>query len=109
MSKNVESISSPVTYKYQHPFFPESRNWLKPAKHGPRSRPYRHSVSGQKWVTEENGWMSRPEIINKYITLVMDINLDNLDSKLSANLQIVFKWFKSNLLSINFLKTLHAI
>jgi sarcosine oxidase/L-pipecolate oxidase len=37
--------------------------------------------------------------------LVMDINLNILNTKLSANVQIVYYWFKSNLLSINFLKT----
>jgi hypothetical protein len=37
--------------------------------------------------------------------LVTDKNLEILNTKLSANLQIVYNWFKSNLLSINFLKT----
>jgi hypothetical protein len=37
--------------------------------------------------------------------LVTDKNPDILNTKLSANLQIVYNWFKSNLLSINFLKT----
>jgi hypothetical protein len=37
--------------------------------------------------------------------LVTDKNLSILITKLSANLQIVYNWFKSNLLSINFLKT----
>jgi hypothetical protein len=35
--------------------------------------------------------------------LVTDKNLDILNTKLNANLQIVYNWFKSNLLSINFL------
>jgi hypothetical protein len=37
--------------------------------------------------------------------IVTDKKLDILDTKLSANLQIAYNWFKSNLLSINFLKT----
>jgi hypothetical protein len=36
---------------------------------------------------------------------VTDKNLEILNTKLSANLRIVYNWFKSNLLSINFLKT----
>jgi hypothetical protein len=36
--------------------------------------------------------------------IVMDKNLDILDTKLSANLQIAYNWFKSNLLSINSLR-----
>jgi hypothetical protein len=34
-----------------------------------------------------------------------DKNLDILDTKLSEHLQLAYNWFKSNLLSINFLKT----
>jgi hypothetical protein len=37
--------------------------------------------------------------------VITDRNPDNTDAKLNINLQIVHKWFKSNLLSINFLKT----
>jgi hypothetical protein len=37
--------------------------------------------------------------------LVTDNSPDILDTKLSVNLEIVDKWFKSNLLTINFLKT----
>jgi hypothetical protein len=37
--------------------------------------------------------------------LVMNLNPDILDSKLNAVFQIVNKWFTSNLLSINLLKT----
>jgi hypothetical protein len=37
--------------------------------------------------------------------IVTDKKLEILDTKLSANLQTVYNWFKSNLLSINFLKT----
>jgi hypothetical protein len=37
--------------------------------------------------------------------VVTDRNPANIDAKLNTNLQIVFKWFKSNKLSINFSKT----
>jgi hypothetical protein len=36
---------------------------------------------------------------------VTDRNPANIDAKLNTNLQIVFEWFKSNKLSINFSKT----
>jgi hypothetical protein len=34
--------------------------------------------------------------------VITDRNLNNIDAKLNIYLQIVQKWFKSNLLSINF-------
>jgi hypothetical protein len=37
--------------------------------------------------------------------VITDRNPDNIDAKLNINLQIVYKWIKSNLLSITFLKT----
>jgi hypothetical protein len=41
--------------------------------------------------------------------IVTDKNLDILDTKLSENLQLAYNWFKSNLLTINLLKTLYTI
>jgi hypothetical protein len=56
-----------------------------------------------------------PSAINKSSTpilfaddtslVITDRNSDNLYAKLNTNLQLVHKWFKSNMLTINFSKT----
>jgi hypothetical protein len=50
--------------------------------------------------------LSTPTLFPDDTSLVVTArNPANIDAKLNTNLQIVFEWFKSNMLSINFSKT----